>query len=146
MRTTPLEGVYTAADSVNYTQGVQGIATWPCLKESGGVSGHVSVRNSNLHHQIRRSGKPCRGFIFENITGNVDLSNATAGGSLLINVHGKVTDPKKAATVELKGNGLLRIRTIHTDYVYDDQAEARAHGLRPGDVYRTPAGVLMVVY
>lgn len=95
-------GSYTTADSVNYTQGVVGTATWSNQIEPGGTgaSAYITVRNSNLQHSISSANADVTdfhkgGFRFENINGDIDLTNTT-GPVYLTNVSGTVTDPQNA--------------------------------------------------
>lgn len=96
-------GAFTRADHVSYTQGVTGTAVWSSQVTPGGVgpSSYCSVRGSNLNHSIRNTHIK-GGYIFENISGTLDLTNATAP-VWMWNVQGTVTDPNNVAVISATG-------------------------------------------
>ncbi len=95
-------GSFTAADTVNYTQGVVGTATWSNQVTPGGdgISSYVTVKNSNLMHNIASSNGDVTdrhrgGYWFQNISGAIDLTN-TVGPVFVYTSSGPVTDPNNA--------------------------------------------------
>lgn len=136
-------GTQFVCDGLYYTQGVIGSAVWPNTNLPGHATSQCLISNSNINHAIK-SPVASRGFIFINIDGDVNLTNLGAGGSVLINVTGTVTDPNGACTLFVYGDGPgLR---ISPGYTYADNAAALAAGRVVGDVYKTPTGALMTVY
>lgn len=130
------------AENIRYTQGAQGTATWSNLfPGSGDSDSHIVVRGSNLNQAIKSGGG--YGYWFENIQGNVNLTNAGQGGTFLFSVSGTVTDPNKAITFRVDTSTGLWARPAYT---YADNTAALAGGLVAGQVYKTSTGVLMVVY
>lgn len=135
-------GYAITAENIRYTQGVQGTATWSnSYPGSGDSNTHIVVRGSNLNQAIKSGGG--YGYWFENIQGNVNLTNANAGGTFAYNINGTVTDPNKAITFRIDTTSGLWARPAYT---YADNTAALAGGLVAGQVYKTSTGVLMVVY
>ena len=129
------------ADNIRYTQGVQGTATWSgSYPGSGDTQSHIVVRGSNLNQATVSSA---RGYWFENIQGNVDLTNVAATGTFIFDAYGTVTDPNGAVTLRVDSSSGVWIRPIYT---YADNATAIAAGRTAGQVYKTSTGNLMVVY
>jgi hypothetical protein len=136
-------GTGTLAYNVNYTQGTKGSITWSAANEPGIATNRISVRNSNLNQRIKAGGA-VRAFLFENILGDVDLTNASVLGTVLRNIYGTVTDPNKAVTFAVNSGSYELL--IRPSGVYANNAAALAAGLQEGEVYRTPSGALMVTY
>lgn len=129
------------AENLRYTQGYKGTATWSnYYPGAGDLQVHIAVKGSNFNHATVASA---RGYWFENVKGNIDLTNANAGGSFIFGNHGTVTDPNGAVNLRVDENVNLY---VHTPYTYADNAAALAGGLVAGQVYKTSTGVLMVVY
>jgi hypothetical protein len=130
------------AENIRYTQGFQGTATWSNLfPGSGDSDSHIVVRGSNLNQAIKSGGG--YGYWFENIQGNVNLTNAGQGGTFLFSVSGTVTDPNAAVTLRVDTSTGLWMRPTYT---FADNTAAVAGGLVAGQVYKTSTGVLMVVF
>ena len=135
-------GYAITAENIRYTQGHQGTATWSnTFPGSGDSDSHIVVRGSNLNQAIKSGGG--YGYWFENIQGNVNLTNASPNGTFLFSVSGTVTDPNKAVTLRVDTSTGLWMRPVYT---YANNAAAVAGGLVEGQVYKTATGVLMVVY
>ena len=130
------------AENIRYTQGFKGTATWSNqFPGSGDSDSHIVVRGSDLNQAIKSGGG--YGYWFENIQGNVNLTNASPGGTFLFSVSGTVTDPNNAVTLRVDTTTGLWMRPVYT---YADNAAAIAGGLVPGQVYKTSTGQLHVVY
>lgn len=125
-----LGGVRTIIDGAYYTQGVVGLVTLPSVTEVGGSSGHTVVRNSNLNYEVAAGA--CRGFLFENITGDIDLTNAAAYGTILFNCLGTVTDPNAAISLSVFDG---RVLVLNPYYSHADNAAAVGAGRAAGEVY-----------
>ena len=135
-------GYAITAENIRYTQGAQGTATWSNLFPGAGDSdSHIVVRGSNLNQTIKSGGG--YGYWFENIQGNVNLTNAGQGGTFLFSVSGTVTDPNAAVTLRVDTSTGLWMRPAYT---YADNTAALAAGRVAGQVYKTATGVLMVVF
>lgn len=135
-------GIEIYAESINYTQGLNGICNWPNINSPFTTTGFISVKGSNCNHKVIL-GTGNRAYWFENIKGDVDLTNCSAGGCFLYNVSGTVTDPNGAASIQITdGSGIK----LNTQFVYANNAAAVAAGLAVGTVYQTSTGVLMIVY
>lgn len=134
------------ADGLYYTQGVIGTAAWSRQWIGGSFSGQVIVSNSNLNHSVQGPAGGATGFTFINIVGNLDLTNASAGGSVVINLNGTLTDPVGAVSLMVSGKSTAPRMKISPGVVYADNTAALAGGLTVGDLYRTAAGVLMTVF
>lgn len=141
--TSSVSGTTIRADGLYFTQGANGSAVWTNTNLAGAGTSQVMVSNSNINHSVRAPAG-ARGYTFVNIEGNVNLTNVSAGGSVLINVTGTITDPSLGATLVVYGtNPGLR---INPGFTYADNAAAIGGGLVVGDVYKTATGVLMTVY
>lgn len=90
-------GLHTKVDGLWYTQGVIGTAYWGRSRyASAGDYSMMTIKNSNLNHSIDDEGFGGAGYIFEQINGDIDLTNATEG-CYLFGITGNVTSPEKAA-------------------------------------------------
>jgi hypothetical protein len=130
-----VEGLY-------YTQGVKGTASWRGY--------HITVSHSNIDHTIRLG----RYFVFDQITGDIDLTNTslpvTANN---IDYTSTVTDPYPASVrVKLGGNNTLSMFSIGTLPSHADHAAAVIGGLKRGDLYQAsgdgviPLGTILYMY
>ena len=138
-------GVIQRIDGVTYTQGVSGSITLSGSNPPGTFTSLTSVKNCNGNISIRRNDG-VRAYWFENILGNLDLTNASNIGCFVYNIVGTITDPgttnaTKAVTLGLNTSSYSFV--INPYYVYADNATAIAAGRGVGEVYRTPTGVLM---
>ena len=132
-------------DGVTYTQGVSGSITLSGTNPPGTQTSLTSVKNCTGNISIRRNDG-IRAYWFENITGNLDLTNASNIGCFVYNIVGTITDPgttnaAKAVTLGLNTSSYSLV--INPFYVYADNATAIAAGRGVGEVYRTATGVLM---
>ena len=136
-------GYMLDAEEIYYIQGVIGTATWSSTHLPATTTGMCRVIKSNLNQSVAAGN--VRNFWFQDIYGDVDLTNVSAPGTVLINIEGTVTDPNLAATIRFSKN-MVRLQHIDFFGVYANNVAALAGGLVAGDVYRTATGELMVVY
>jgi len=140
-----LGSLAAVAININYTQGSKGTITWGGVNESGIACNRITVINSNLNQKISAlNALSCRAFHFENIFGNVDLTNANNYGTFLRNIYGTVTDVNNSIGIGINMNDLPLV--IKTVYTYANNAAALAAGRVVGEVYKTSTGSLMTVY
>ena len=114
----------------------------------GTLTSLTSVKNCTGNISIRRNDG-IRAYWFENITGNLDLTNASNIGCFVYNIVGTITDPgttnaTKVVTLGLNTSSYSFV--INPFYVYADNATAIAAGRGVGEVYRTSTGVLMTTF
>ncbi|NBW23696.1 MAG: hypothetical protein EBR82_88705 [Caulobacteraceae bacterium] len=109
----------------------------------------TQVDNCAANISVRKNDG-LRSFYVYNIIGNVDMTNASASGSIVNGVVGTVTNPgatspAKPITLAVYAGSLPLV--INPAYAYADNATAIAAGRVVGEVYRRTAdGSLMVVY
>ena len=135
-------------DGITYTQGVSGSITLSGTNPVGTLTSLTSVKNCTGNISIRRNDG-IRAYWFENITGNLDLTNASNIGCFVYNIVGTITDPgttnaTKVVTLGLNTSSYSFV--INPFYVYADNATAIAAGRGVGEVYRTSTGVLMTTF
>lgn len=97
----------------NYEQGVNGTVILSARKLSGETTGHIYVSHSNLDYEIEGPSGTARGYIFNQVSGDIDLTNAATGGCILLNCTGSVTE----------GTGEITLRTTYTGGVFIDDLD-----------------------
>jgi hypothetical protein len=135
-------------DGVTYTQGISGSITLSGTNPPGTQTSLTSVKNCTGNISIRRNDG-IRAYWFENILGNLDLTNASNIGCFVYNIVGTITDPgttNATKVVTLGMNTTSYSLVINPFYVYADNATAIAAGRGVGEVYRTATGVLMTTF
>ena len=131
-------GFSTIIDNCNHFQGTVGSMTLSSAKYSGKNTALITVRNTDCNISINAvNASADRGYLFENVSGNIDLTNSSVGGSVLINCYGTVTDPNVAVSIHIDPhNGVLSINPAAT---YANNAAALSAGLPAGRLYKTAA-------
>ena len=132
-------------DGVTFTQGVSGSITLSGTNTPALSTSLTSVKNCTANISIKRNDG-IRSYWFENIVGNLDLTNVSSIGCFYYNITGTITDPgttNASKVVTLGINSVSPFLVMNPVYVYADNATAIAAGRGVGEVYRTATGVLM---
>lgn len=131
-------GYNTDLQNINFYQGHTGNITLSSAKHAAKTTSQCRLRGSNSNVAINAvNGTNNRGYIIENVQGNVNLTNSSVGGTVLMNCLGTITDPNGAVTLQIVGND-VGLKLI-PGYTHADNAAALLAGRTAGQLYKTAA-------
>jgi hypothetical protein len=134
---------------IGFAQGYVGKITLSGVNVPASTFSITQLDNCTANISVRKNDG-VRNFYIYNISGNVDMTNASSSGSIVNAVTGTVTNPggtsaAKPITLAVYAGSLPLV--INPFYTFADNAAATAAGRVVGEVYRRTAdGALMVVY